>query len=543
MVIVAANTAPPQRRHYEQLLRIGCTPTQASCMPEGFRQKPDDLHTSYSQFNSSQCHQYEQIHLFYPAAASSRRSASPLQRQRPPQNASAPRRSVKYIERHQRVGAVKSGALSVSDLCNPDSNTEHASIDENDGWLRTSEAHPSSARHNDADSALPRGDKGSLRSAQRSPSMAGSRIVSAQLEPSFASPRLHGGDLDFSPAGTHIDDRARFLPSQPENPFVFDVQDSPPDALAGFAGAAESGKDLSLVCHQDPGHPIYHSHEIGGRTGVRESGFDDRQKRAYQAGYEAAMLACGRDMTGARSRHGEWLSFASSFETKRGGAYVPVGQMLIIIGGDAKHGHNPSHHLGCSSGLYPPFTLHNDRPDRPSASLAASEAPIRQSVRIGSIDHETRPTVHHTDSALSSNTDESYRQHAPASSPPTTASPIKTGKKPIHRQAISCYPCRIKKLRCDGKEPCAQCVKRNGEESCSFATGVKRRGKAKDVGQSSTPTRVRHRERVKTHADGRKGSGSPGSAFSQGEASKTDEKTYGQDGWLGISDLEAFDND
>ena len=56
------------------------------------------------------------------------------------------------------------------------------------------------------------------------------------------------------------------------------------------------------------------------------------------------------------------------------------------------------------------------------------------------------------------------------------------------RQLISCFPCRRRKLKCDGAKPCAQCLRRGNEGECGYATHVRRRGKGKkkDGDESST---------------------------------------------------------
>lgn len=45
------------------------------------------------------------------------------------------------------------------------------------------------------------------------------------------------------------------------------------------------------------------------------------------------------------------------------------------------------------------------------------------------------------------------------------------------RLAISCYPCREKKLKCDGDTPCDPCVRKGNQHNCAYATEVRRRGK------------------------------------------------------------------
>ncbi|ODN98459.1 hypothetical protein L198_03704 [Cryptococcus wingfieldii CBS 7118] len=53
---------------------------------------------------------------------------------------------------------------------------------------------------------------------------------------------------------------------------------------------------------------------------------------------------------------------------------------------------------------------------------------------------------------------------------------------PRKRQLISCYPCRKRKLRCDGRKPiCEQCERRKVASECGYAESVKRRGKGKSA--------------------------------------------------------------
>jgi len=47
------------------------------------------------------------------------------------------------------------------------------------------------------------------------------------------------------------------------------------------------------------------------------------------------------------------------------------------------------------------------------------------------------------------------------------------------RQIISCFPCRERKLKCDGMKPCQPCTRRGAAEGCAYAEGVRRRGKGK----------------------------------------------------------------
>lgn len=57
-------------------------------------------------------------------------------------------------------------------------------------------------------------------------------------------------------------------------------------------------------------------------------------------------------------------------------------------------------------------------------------------------------------------------------------SPSPSSNKPS-RQLISCYPCRSRKLKCDGNQPCSQCIRRGGNPECTYAPSVRRRGKGK----------------------------------------------------------------
>jgi hypothetical protein len=47
------------------------------------------------------------------------------------------------------------------------------------------------------------------------------------------------------------------------------------------------------------------------------------------------------------------------------------------------------------------------------------------------------------------------------------------------RQVISCYPCRQRKSKCDGRGPCDQGTRRESGDGCHYAAYVRRRGKAK----------------------------------------------------------------
>lgn len=44
------------------------------------------------------------------------------------------------------------------------------------------------------------------------------------------------------------------------------------------------------------------------------------------------------------------------------------------------------------------------------------------------------------------------------------------------RQAIACFNCRQRRLKCDGENPCSPCVRRGVADTCAFAQQVRRRG-------------------------------------------------------------------
>ncbi|ADV19518.1 hypothetical protein I305_03079 [Cryptococcus gattii E566] len=49
------------------------------------------------------------------------------------------------------------------------------------------------------------------------------------------------------------------------------------------------------------------------------------------------------------------------------------------------------------------------------------------------------------------------------------------------RQLISCYPCRKRKIRCDGRRPvCEQCERRKIVNQCGYAESIKRRKRVRD---------------------------------------------------------------
>ena len=81
-----------------------------------------------------------------------------------------------------------------------------------------------------------------------------------------------------------------------------------------------------------------------------------------------------------------------------------------------------------------------------------------------------------------------YRPTATYPHSPTAASDSGGGSSSVERdrdrerrprQAISCFSCRKRKLRCDGIKPCMQCSRRGEDASCDYAPEVRRRGKGK----------------------------------------------------------------
>ncbi|WWC89946.1 uncharacterized protein L201_004875 [Kwoniella dendrophila CBS 6074] len=64
-----------------------------------------------------------------------------------------------------------------------------------------------------------------------------------------------------------------------------------------------------------------------------------------------------------------------------------------------------------------------------------------------------------------------------SNSSPSDYPPAKRAK----RQQISCFPCRERKLKCDGKIPCAQCSRRHIDGQCKYADRIRRRGRGKKV--------------------------------------------------------------
>ncbi|WRT67226.1 uncharacterized protein IL334_004192 [Kwoniella shivajii] len=64
-----------------------------------------------------------------------------------------------------------------------------------------------------------------------------------------------------------------------------------------------------------------------------------------------------------------------------------------------------------------------------------------------------------------------------AAFPSNSAPASQRAQKRTKRQPISCYPCRDRKLKCDGKTPCGQCSKRHIDGQCHYAKAIRRRGR------------------------------------------------------------------
>jgi hypothetical protein len=86
----------------------------------------------------------------------------------------------------------------------------------------------------------------------------------------------------------------------------------------------------------------------------------------------------------------------------------------------------------------------------------------------------------------SSSSSYDYFRHSPSTYPHPPPSGY-NGYGRSRRQLISCYPCRARKLKCDGQKPCQQCDRRGTQAECAYADKVKRRGKGRkpEDGKSS----------------------------------------------------------
>lgn len=88
----------------------------------------------------------------------------------------------------------------------------------------------------------------------------------------------------------------------------------------------------------------------------------------------------------------------------------------------------------------------------------------------------------------------------------------KKGNPRLPRQLISCDFCRIRKLRCDGKRPCAHCSRRSRE--CNYQPSVRKRGKGKKNKENELASSVSRKEAELKHTHNQAQSADTSSPFS-----------------------------
>ena len=66
----------------------------------------------------------------------------------------------------------------------------------------------------------------------------------------------------------------------------------------------------------------------------------------------------------------------------------------------------------------------------------------------------------------------------------------------------ACWPCRQRKVKCDNKQPCENCVKREYPQLCSYKPNRSSHGKSTSV----LPDTVISKKRARSFSDARKGS-------------------------------------
>lgn len=116
------------------------------------------------------------------------------------------------------------------------------------------------------------------------------------------------------------------------------------------------------------------------------------------------------------------------------------------------------------------------------SNRASFEAPIPTHTQGRSISfsHHRRPSTTYPPIQRHSYSSTSMSMSMSPTSPSSTGERERERERERkHRQAISCYPCRGRKLKCDGEKPCSQCVRRGGAGECEYAQAVRRRGKGK----------------------------------------------------------------
>ncbi|SNX85436.1 uncharacterized protein MEPE_04145 [Melanopsichium pennsylvanicum] len=79
-------------------------------------------------------------------------------------------------------------------------------------------------------------------------------------------------------------------------------------------------------------------------------------------------------------------------------------------------------------------------------------------------------------------------EDAPAVFSGTEATKAAAGRRKSTKKAVSCEPCRRRKLKCDRGWPCGACRDRNEASKCEWAEGVRPQTTGRDTGDSSQVT-------------------------------------------------------
>lgn len=88
--------------------------------------------------------------------------------------------------------------------------------------------------------------------------------------------------------------------------------------------------------------------------------------------------------------------------------------------------------------------------------------------------------------------------------------PVGSSHHQRKRQLISCYPCRKRKLRCDGRRPvCEQCERRKVVDQCGYAETIKRRRRTKNAEDDDIEMREEGDEEIE---EGKESNMGPGAA-------------------------------
>lgn len=142
--------------------------------------------------------------------------------------------------------------------------------------------------------------------------------------------------------------------------------------------------------------------------------------------------------------------------------------------------------------LQSPSSIYGTRPPSsyptrpPSASMSGTQfhnqGPPRTPSQLPPAGAWPPDAVHYSDIPRSAYY-EAYQAQPDSFAGTRPDSPAYSTSRPM-RQLISCYPCRNRKLKCDGSQPCSQCMRRSGDEECRYADAVRRRGKGKKTARS-----------------------------------------------------------